>query len=100
MSTEYVVLHNDKDNGLVADVVAISSWDGIETIARFLIDHAGAKFVDQLDGPDARILKVRIEGDDLTLVHDDLMGNKLFVEGGGKDERVRSIAKAIQEAIS
>lgn len=98
MTTD-VRIEASEAHGTVVHVPAIASWDGLDTIAQFFVDHFGASILERIDGPDAGVIKVDIEGQEFVLVHDDLLGNRFYSQDKGGDTIVRSLAEALRKAL-
>lgn len=58
-------------------VPAVGGWDGFDQLRVFLIKHYAASVVEQIDGPDARVCRLRIADCDITIEFDDPYGNAI-----------------------
>lgn len=63
--------------GVELFVPAVGGWDGFDRLLAFLIKHYGAIVVDAIDGPDARVCHLRVQGAELTLDFEDPYGNAI-----------------------
>ncbi len=77
----------------------ISSWDGFDEICRFFIEHLGAELLSKNDGPDARVWKMRVNGETVNVVHDDMIGNFFFADRKGGEPIVGELAQRLDERI-
>ena len=77
----------------------ISSWDGLEQICRFFIEHLGAELLSKSDGPDCRVWKVRMNNETIVVVHDDMAGNFFFSERNEGEPVASEIADKLAERI-
>lgn len=77
----------------------ISSWDGFEQICHFFIERLGAELVSQNDGPDARVWKIKVNDEAMSVVHDDMIGNFFFPEKSEGERTAKEMAAKLDEQI-
>jgi hypothetical protein len=88
-----------EEHGIEVHIPAIQSWDGLDTIANFFVEHFDGSILERLDGPDARILHMDVRGESIVLVHDDLLGNRFFAQQSTGEGVVRHLADGLIRAL-
>jgi hypothetical protein len=56
--------------------------------------------VERLDGPDSRVFELIVRGENITLVHDDLLGNRFFAKTASAEPLVRELAEGLLQALT
>lgn len=97
--TADIRIETSEEHGIEVHVPAIASWDGLDTLATFFVDHFGASILERIDGPDAQVIKVDIKGLQFVLVHDDLLGNKFYAQNKVGEKIARSLAEGLRKAL-
>jgi hypothetical protein len=84
------------ERGLKLDFYPITTYEQFERIAEILQDEFGAEMVSKLDGPDARLWKMRIDSSNFELNHYSSIGNWIVC----REENGRNIIYRIREVLN
>lgn len=90
---------NTKDDSHVFHVHDFSSWEEFEEICNFFIGRCGAELLSRVDGPDARVWKIRLNDATIHVVHDDMIGNFFFPEESAGKDVAQDLAAMLREGI-
>ena len=100
MPTPPPVTIAERGDGLECAIHAVSSWDDFDKLLRFLEKHHQATIMQCIDGPDARIALLDVDGTTLELHHEDPWGNSLVSPTTASNQALRQIAADLKKRLT
>lgn len=100
MSRVKNVVFSDKlGKPLEVDICAVPGWDGFDKLIQFLKNEYAVEIIDRIDGPDARRWKLKAEGQEFELIHEDPYGNSLVAPTFASEHIVRKIGLDLETRL-
>ena len=87
------------ERGLTVFVEGLSDCSGVDTIARFFCKRFRASILDEIEGPDARVVAMRIEDHSIVVSYDDLLGTKVYSHDPCGEHFVLELAESLREFL-
>ena len=81
-------------------MLALTAWEDLEKLARFLEQHYGASILERIDGPDARRWIVAVRGVTIELQHEDPWGNVIVAPDASAEPLLREIADDLTRRLT
>lgn len=100
MSEVKNIVFSEKEGKLLeVDVCAVPGWDGFDKLIQFLKNEYSIEVLDSIDGPDARRWKLKADGQEFELIHEDPYGNSLVSLTATSESIVRRIGLDLENRL-
>lgn len=85
--------------GLEVHVPGVPGWEGFDQLTRYLEKHFSAVVLSTVDGPDARLRRLRVQDLELFLDYEDPFGNTI-VAADPESALLRAIAEDLTRRLN
>lgn len=95
-----VLFLRDEKKRLTAIMNLIPDWEGFDKLINYLEIHYKTTILESCDGPDARRWIIKVNGEQIELIHDDGYGNYFLAPTIATETIVRQIGLDLGRVIN
>lgn len=89
-----------RGDDLECEIYAVPGWGGFDQLVKYLTNTWSAQVTDSIDGPDARVATLAVQGGSLTLQYEDPWESTLISATPATHALLRTIAAALEARLS